>query len=276
VPPVFAEDATTNQVTLSFSGAAPDYDVPQGVDIMASRFLERVVASDNFLFDRLTGPAARLSWGRKEARLGYRSIEHMNSRGAKMFASLGLDSLRMAAVESLPLESWGGWFSDLVTGTLGNPEEERVPLTSISYSAVRSSWERGSSNGGIQWGFRPWRTSPYMYVQAHAGHLDGHPLLAVETRAGYTLLGESAIEGRLALQLPGSFRLAGAGAFDPGKMNGRARGGTRFSFTLERALRHQGMAPESIFFLGFRSSMLDLGARSRAANVLVAGLSTTW
>lgn len=228
------------------------------------------------VFDRLVNPATRLSWEREQSGFRYDSLQRLNSRGARMFAALGLDSLRTAALEALPLEAWGGWLTELVVGTLGNAEEERVHLTSISYSAVRSSWEQDANSTGVSWGFRPWRTSPYVYVQGRAGHMDGHPLISIETRAGYTLLGESQIEGRLALQLPCAFRIAGAGAFDPGKMNGHDRAGTRFSFTLERVLGFSGVRPDAVFFLGFRSSMIERPIRSRAANVIVAGLFTTW
>src|SRR5207253_605645 len=121
-----------------------------------------------------------------------------NAAGANLFAKIGLDSLRTAAIEALPLEFWQdhwlGWLGDFINGTIGNPEEEQIRLDSISYSAVRASWESNNKNSGFQWGLRPWSRSPYLYLLAQAGHYDSRPLLAFETRAGYTLFGAPRIE----------------------------------------------------------------------------------
>src|SRR5205085_8126284 len=112
---------------------------------------------------------------------------------------------------------WHGWLGNLLAGTIGSPQEEHIQLTSVSYSAVRSSWEAANEQAAIQWGFRPWRMSPYVYLLAHAGRLQGRPLFTFEGRAGYTLLESSKIESRLTLQLPASFRLAGSAGMDPAR-----------------------------------------------------------
>ena len=57
-----------------------------------------------------------------------------------MFGTIGMDSLRIAAVEALPLDMWEDtwlhWLGHLITGAIGNPEEEHAALARGSYSAV--------------------------------------------------------------------------------------------------------------------------------------------
>src|SRR2546430_16856771 len=126
---------------------------------------------------------------RQETRFGRRAHERINGRAAGMFARIGIDTLRIAAVEALPLDSWQDgwlhWAGHLIAGTIGNPEEQHLGLVSGSYSAVRSSWESASKETHLQWGIRPWNTYPYLYVLAHAGRFEGQPLLTLEARAGY-------------------------------------------------------------------------------------------
>src|SRR5262249_54665722 len=147
------------------------------------------------------GPSARLAWMRDENRFGAAAYENMNNRGASIFAVMGLDSLRIGAVDALPLdswqESWLRWAGRLVASAIGNPEEQHSGLVSGSYSAVRSSWESVSKETSLQWGVRPWNTYPYLYLLAHAGRLEGRPLLTLEARAGYRFFDAPRIEGRL-------------------------------------------------------------------------------
>ena len=165
----------------------------------------------------------------------------MNSRGAGMIAVMGTDSLRIAAVEALPLDSWqndwANWMGHLIASAIGNPEEQHLGLVSGSYSAVRSSWESASTEARVQWGIRPWNTYPYIYILAHAGRFEGRPLLTLEARAGYRLFDAPRIEARLTTQLPASFRIAGGMAFDPSRIGERERGAPAFAATLEKVLR---------------------------------------
>ncbi len=111
-------------------------------------------SSDSIVFDRLSSPSSRLGRERRQNRFGYASLDTFNSDGANTFATMGLDSLRTAAIEVLPFDrwqdSWLGRLAPLIAGTIGNPQEEHIEVTSISYSAIRSSWERENANGGIQ------------------------------------------------------------------------------------------------------------------------------
>ena len=149
-------------------------------------------------------------------------------------------------------------------------------MTSISYSAVRSSWEAGNRNSGIQWGVRPSRTNPYLYFLAHAGRLDGRPLITFEGRAGYTMFGSSQVEGRLTLQLPASCRIAGGMSVDPGRVGSHNPDATHIGVTLERTVRLGKLIPDAVFYLGFRSGGNRGPSTMRQENLIVAGLSTRW
>jgi hypothetical protein len=274
-----AAEGRTNSASLSTPMFSFTLEQPERNEVILDRFFEEVVASDSFVFDRFVGPSCQLGWLRKQDALGYASLARINADGASMFASIGLDSLRTAALEALPLDLWQDhfetWIGHLILGTIGNPEEEHFRTTSIGYSAVRTSWETANQRAGIQWGFRPWRTSPYIYVLAHAGHWNGQTLITFEGRAGYTLFGATRLEGRVALPLPAGFRISGGVSADPGHL-GSQLDTTRIAVTLERVIRSQGSNPEALFYIGFRSGMNRTQATARQENLLAVGLSRSW
>ena len=280
VPAGAAEAGKTNEAAISYVAPSVSLESAERSEIFIERFFEEVSASDSIVFDRFTGPSSRLDWARKQNDRGYASLNSFNAGGAKMFATIASDSLRTAAAEALPLDlwqdHWQGWFSDFLAGTIGHPEEEHIQMTSISYSAVRSSWETGNRNSGFQWGLRPWRTNPYVYFLAHAGNLDGRPLVTFEGRAGYTMFGASAIEGRLTLQLPKSFQIAGGMSVDPGRMGSHHPDATHIGVTLERAVRFGRFNPDALFYLGFRSGANRGPSSMRQENMVVAGFSKGW
>jgi len=272
--------AQTNQAAVSYNYSSPFLDVenPDPMEVLRRRFFKEVAASDDTVFDRFLGPSALMAWSRDENLFGYGSVERFNAAGVSLFTKIGMDSLRTAATEALPFDLWEdhwlGWLGDFVGGTIGNPAEERFQLTSISYSAVRSSWE-GSKNSTIQWGLRPWRRNPYVYVFAQAGHFDSRPLLTFESRAGYTLLGASRLESRLAVQLPFSFRFAGSGTVNPARMNSNDPTAANFVITLERLIGSQ-LHPDSLFYIGFRSGVHGGVGGPRHENMIVLGFSKPW
>jgi hypothetical protein len=272
----------TNEAVISFPAPYVDLESNLPSEVLVDRFFQETVASDSIVFDRFIGPASRLSWARQHDALGYSSIEHFNDRGAAMFAAIASDSLRTAATAALPLDlwedHWQGWFGRLLSGTLGNPEEEHIRMTSISYSAVRSSWEKFNEKGGVQWGLRPWRTNPYIYFLAHAGRLAGQPLFTFEGRAGYSLFASATLQARVTLQLPASFRIAGAAIVDPFRMASASHqtGGNHFALTLERVVRSSSFTPEAVFYVGFRSGINGNLAVPRQDNQIVAGFFKHW
>ena len=273
-----ANESQTNEADLYYASPYLGISVPDESHSTVERLFREITSSDDVVFDRLSTVAARLDRINQQDRLGYGSREGLNAAGARLFGRIGLDSLRSFVAGALPLEmwqdSWEGWFGNFLAGTIGNPEEEHLRSTSISYSAVRTTWERGNDDAGIQWGIRPWQTSPYVYVLAKAGHYEGRSLIMAEGRAGYTMLGSSKIEGRVALALPASFQLSAGAALDPARMN--SDGGTHFAATLERVIGSRGFQQTTLFFIGFRSGYRMGSENQRGENVFIAGFSRSW
>ena len=148
-----ATTGSTNKAVISYALPFPGLEFAERSEVLSERFFQEVMTSDSIVFDRFSSPSSRLDWERRQNRLGYASLDTFNSDGAKMFATMGLDSLRTAAIEVLFdrwQDYWLGGLTDFIAGTIGNPQEEHIQVASISYSAVRSSWERENANGGIQ------------------------------------------------------------------------------------------------------------------------------
>ena len=275
---VAAQENERAELSTATPPVSLEYEQPS--EVFVRRFFEEVVTSDSLVFDRYTGPSSRLGWERDKDRLGYGGLERFNANGAKLFAAIGMDSIRTAALAVLPLgfweESWEAWLADFITGTVGNPGEERVHLNAAGYSATRSAWENANHSAVFQWGVRPWSTSPYVYFLIRAGHFQGQPLLTFEGRAGYTLLGATRLEGRLTLPLPGSFRIAAGTSVDPTRLGFPDSSMPRVAVTLERVIGRRDRAPDSIFYIGFRSVINRSHASPRQESLLVAGLSRSW
>ncbi len=280
IPLQAASTDRSNQAVISYPPLFPILEPAERRDVLSERFFQEVMASDSIVFDRFASPSSRLAWQRRQEGLGYGGLDRFNSSGASMFETIGLDSLRTTAIEVLPFDRrqdyWLGRMAHFITGTIGNPQEEHIEVTSISYSAVRSSWEKENEKGAIQWGLRPWRSTPYLYLLAHAGRWDGRPLITFEGRAGYTLMGSTHIEGRLTLPLPASFQIAGGGSVDPGRLGSRDAGMAHFGITLERVVRSHSLRTDGVFFVGFSSGVDGGGSNPRQENFIVAGLCRAW
>jgi hypothetical protein len=275
-----ASTSKTNDAVIEFVAPSINLESQNRSEILVDRFFQETVGSDSIVFDRITGPSSRLSWARKQDIHGYESIEQFNKQGQKMFVNIASDSLRTAATAALPLDlwedRWKGWLAGLVNGAIGNPAEEHVEMTSISYSAVRSSWESSNERGGFKWGLRPWRTNPYLYFLAHAGRFENRPLITFEGRGGYSLFGSPKLQARVTLQLPSSFRLAGGASVDPFRLAANESGATHFGLTLERVWRSNNSVPDSVFYIGFRSGRSDSSSDPLIDNQVLAGFAKRW
>jgi hypothetical protein len=276
-----AKATQTNEQVLGFALEVPiTHENANAMDVLVDRFSRELTTSDRLVFDRFSGPAARLACIRAEDISGYDAHEHINGRGANMLGTIGMDSLRIAAVEALPLDTWEDnwlhWLGHLITGSIGNPEEEHAGLTRGSYSAVRSSWESQSKETRVQWGIRPWRTYPYVYILARAGRIEGLPLLTLEGRAGYRFFDAPRVEARLTTQLPASFRIAAGAAFDPTRVGENEYGRAEYAVTLEKVLGPHSPYSDAILFLGFRSGVNTAYSTPRRESVVLAGISTGW
>jgi hypothetical protein len=282
---VLSASATdTNKASIAFPPPVVDFDVPaMPSDTFVRRFFQEVTSSDSdsTVFDRFTGPSAKLDWTRKQELRGYQTIDRWNTGGAAMFSSIASDSFRTAAMDLLPLDRWAdfwqGHLLNFIANSIGKPEEQHIDLMSSSYSAVRSSWETANEGDGFNWGLRPWGTSPYLYFIAQGGHLDGRSLVTLEGRAQYTVLGSTKLEGRLTFQLPASFRLAAGTSIDPSCLGSHDPDATpRIAVTLEHAIRRTGAIPDGIFYLGFRSHVNGSSSNPHTENMFILGLSKRW
>ena len=279
--PSLIQAGQTNQEAVQFSVQIPiTLENANAIDVLVDRLGREIVASDRTVFDRIGGPSAQLGLIRSENRGGYAAHESLGNRGAGMFTTIGLDSLRIAAVEALPLDlwqdSWLSWVGHLITGAIGNPEEEHFGLAVSSYSAVRSSWENLSRDTHVQWGIRPWRSYPYIYLLANVGRMEGRPLLTIEGRAGYKMVEAPRIETRVTVQLPASFRIAGGAAFDPSRVGENERGRAEFAVTIEKCLRSHSPCSAAICFVGFRSGVNTAFSPPRRESAFLAGVSKGW
>ncbi len=267
----------TNEVVVSYTTSALTLERSERSDAFLDRFFDEVINSDSTVFDRYAGPSSQLGAVRKQNLFGYASLDRFNADGAGMFATIALDSLRTAIADALPLEQWQdqwqGRLAGLVAGTIGNPQEEHIAITSSSFSAVRLDWERENDRGGIQWGVRPWRTNPHLYFLAHAGRLDGWPLITFEGRAGYGVLSSALVEARLTLQLPASFQIAGGVSIDPLRVGAHETEATHISFTVQRVVTSRRPSSPTVVYAGFRSDVNRMSSVSRPETMLVAGLS---
>jgi len=279
--PSLIQAGQTNKQMVQFSLQVPvTLENANAIDVLVDRLSHEVVANDRIVFDRISGPSAQLAWIRAENRSGYAAHDGYGSVGRDLFTTIGTDSLRIAAVEALPLDiwqdSWLHWLGHLITGAIGDPEEEHLALVSSSYSAVRSSWEASFKETHIQWGIRPWRSYPYVYVLARAGRIEGQPLLTLEGRAGYKMFDAPRIETRLTVQLPASFRIAGGVAFDPSRVGQTQPGGAEFAVTVEKVLRPHSPYSDAIFFAGFRSGVNTTFSTPRRESAFLAGVFRGW
>jgi hypothetical protein len=126
----------TNRAAIPYLPPSLMVQPNQPSEMFAVRLMEEVTANEGRVFDRFASPSARLSWARKQARLTRNGIEDINNDAAGMFTTIGLDSLREAAVELLPFklweDYWEGRLAEFIAGSIGNTDEERLELTSIS------------------------------------------------------------------------------------------------------------------------------------------------
>src|SRR5580765_6614018 len=105
--PSLSDAGETNERAVQISLEIPvTLQNANSMDVLVDRFAREVTSDDRLVGDRVVGPAARLAWMRLENRSGAAAYDGINSRGAALFATMGLDSMRIAAVEALPLDSW--------------------------------------------------------------------------------------------------------------------------------------------------------------------------
>jgi hypothetical protein len=119
-------------------------------------------------------------------------------------------SVREAAVD-LPILSWlkerQGVLADFLRNSVDSSEEEAVAPLELSYRLVeRSWWQRLSENGHLQYGIRPFRTSPYAFLSTGIRDKDRLFLLG-HVRYHYRPFAEHRFEVALSLPLDHGFAI---------------------------------------------------------------------
>ena len=118
------------QIAIPYTPLTLTLEHTEPSDHLIGRFFEEVVASDSLVFDRFASPSAQLALAQRQIGLGYGELDRLNGEGARLFSRIGLDSLRTAAMEALPLGLWQDYWQprlvNFIVGTFGNPQEEHV------------------------------------------------------------------------------------------------------------------------------------------------------
>jgi hypothetical protein len=164
------------------------------------------------------------------------------------------------AVVDLPLMLWleehNGWFADLVRGSLDDVAEESISPLSLSYERVEQSWWKRLASGGLHYGVRPLRTSPYAYV-SH-GITDGeNTILLANVRYYYDHFSNHRVELALSLPLAYGMTVSFGSAYEFG-----AHEDQKLVVKLEKELKGGGVA--------------HVGFEVRDHPALIAGITFAW
>jgi len=174
-----------------------------------NRYPEEIFRHQGVIIDRI-GPPSYFEQARHFGKDGYAYHDYINSAGSHGIEQLLVDSARETAVAIITPNI--GWYNlnKLLSGSIGNTEEERFPTVSASYSQARESWWQSlTEDGSVRYGLRPWRKDPYGYVSIRVGHWNGVPLAIIEGLAGYRIFGSGRVGGNITMPLPGGLQLAG-------------------------------------------------------------------
>ncbi|MEK7641724.1 MAG: hypothetical protein AAB365_01900 [Patescibacteria group bacterium] len=175
--------------------------------ISSTRFTPRwreelVPAGSRIFYDRFGSPSS-LSWMQLQSAQGYGIHEYMNTYGGKTIYKIMGAAAREAAVETFPVgeyEDMGRnlghrvtkFFGGLFRGSIGNTAEEDMQTVSAtpSYNSLRHivnfEWNDSKDPWSGEYGWRPWRDNPYVYLNSNLGHHQGRQFIRTEMRCyGY-------------------------------------------------------------------------------------------
>lgn len=172
--------------------------------IRSQKFIDRwteelVPAGSKIIYDRY-GPPSSFNWIRKYDTELYGIHEYMSSEGEDAVFSIMSAAAREAAVSTLPIDEYehsgrtwiGNILPNFVHGSIGNTDEEgdRAVSSTPSYSTLKHiiqfEWNDHEDIWDGQYGWRPWRDNPYVYLDNNFGHYQGRQLLRTEFRCyGY-------------------------------------------------------------------------------------------
>ncbi|MBP6858295.1 MAG: hypothetical protein KBC33_00470 [Candidatus Pacebacteria bacterium] len=163
---------------------------------------EMVLSGRRIVYDRFGFPSS-LNWLIMRDTPAYDVHEFIADYGESTVYKIMGSAAREAAVETLPVgeyEDFGirlgsritGFMSGLFRGSVGNTTEEEVETVSAtpSYSSLRHivnfEWNEPKDSWSGEYGWRPWRDNPYIYLNSNFGHHAGRQFLRTEFRCfGY-------------------------------------------------------------------------------------------
>lgn len=170
-------------------------------------------------------------------------------------------ALREAALE-LPFFRWlkerPRVFSELLRGTLDEVAEESVAPLDPAYGVVERSWWRHLAEAEqIQYGVRPFRTDPYVFVGFRLGEGENLRLLG-HVRYYYRNWQDPKLEFAVSLPLPHGF------AIDAG---------TSYEFN---AVDHERKFVVKLFKQFKSGGIVHVGVESKQRPVMLAGIAFPW
>lgn len=167
------------------------------------------------------------------------------------------------AVFSLPGMDWlnerDDALADFFRGSIGSADEESVAPLDVSYRpSERSWWDALAEKGGLRYGVRPFRSSPYAFVSFKVRHLNEARLLG-HLRYHFRNFAEHEFEFALSVPVAGRLSLGFGTSYKMGQdePNEAAAGLTMF-----KSFRNGGL--------------MHLGAEIRRSPGLFAGLAVPW
>jgi hypothetical protein len=164
------------------------------------------------------------------------------------------------AVVELPVMVWldehGSWIADLLRGSIGNVNEENAGPMDISHDSVQQSWWRNEASRGLEYGIRPFRTSPYAYL-SEAIRDGERTILLAHVRYYYDLFEHHRAEVGFSVPLDFGMTLDVGNSYQFGGDDQQ-----RFAVKLVKDLKGGGAA--------------HLGFEVRQHTALIAGVTFAW
>lgn len=248
----------TNMLDAGLPIVSFHIETPEGDGSFLKRFKYEISHRAHDVSIDVFGYPASALWSLRFERGGYNIHNDVTSAGKDIFKRSFSYAAREAFVNGLPLEQWEDFGERLGNGILGksarflgytivdsigNTDEERLNYVSPSPSAPvfeNFNLENHSKDGSFRGGLRPWRSSPYLYMEKDIGHFSGKPALTLSLRC-YSLLedrdiGTLKMESQAVLPLSDSYYAVFGGSVYPSDMSSREKGPSA-SFLLAHSMR---------------------------------------
>lgn len=225
------------------------------------RFRDSFDRRTDELFAERLHPLNVLSWSVNADSESDPLHEHTADVARRALSRSVTHGFREATME-LPIMLWlkdrRGWLADVLENSVGNVREESVAPVEMSYHVVeRSWWKRLSEAGGVRYGIRPFRTSPYAFLSLAIGDGDQKVLLG-NLRYHYRNFAEHKFELALSVPLPHGLSID----FGTSYRLGRDDDGALLVLKLFKEFRPGGI--------------LHVGLEARERPALFAGMSVPW